>query len=58
VNKKGERKSKPMPRLMRVEEVIAAPGPDQSWMSRPLPKAEFHRWVDEALEDRQLALGL
>jgi len=58
VNKKGELKSKPMPKLLPVEEVIAAPGPDQSWMSRPLPKAEFHRWVDEALSDRQLTLDL
>jgi len=58
VNRNGQRKAKPMPRLMTVEEVISAPGPDQSWMDRPLPKAEFHRWVDEALTSRQLDLGL
>ena len=58
VNRSGERKSKPMQRLMTVEQVIAAPGPDQSWMDRPLAKAAFHRWVDEALANTQLDLGL
>ena len=52
VNRSGEVKSKPMHPLKTVEEIIAAPGPDQSWMSRPLPKASFHRWIDEALVDR------
>jgi len=59
VNKKGDLKSKPMGSLMTVEDVIAAPGPDQSWMSRPLLKAGFHQWVDEALGGGgQLGLGL
>lgn len=49
VNRNGEFKSKPMHPLKTAEEIIAAPGPDQSWMDRPLPKAGFHRWVDEAL---------
>jgi len=58
VNRNGEHKSKPMRPLMTAEEVIAAPGPDQSWMDRPLLKAGFHRWVDEALSGVQLDLGL
>ena len=58
VNRNGERRSEPMRPLMTVEEVIAAPGPDQSWMDRPLPKAGFHRWVDEALANPQLRLDL
>lgn len=51
VNRTGELKSKPMRPLKRVEDVIASPDPDQSWMDRPLPKAGFHRWVDEALAE-------
>jgi len=58
VNRRGESKSEAMRPLMTVEEVIAAPDPDQSWMDRPLPKASFHRWADEALSGAQLELGL
>ena len=58
LNRNGERKSKPMKRLMTVEEIIAAPDPDQSWMDRPLRKSSFHHWVDEALSGTQLELGL
>jgi len=57
VNRNGERKSKSMKRLMTVGDVIEAPGPDQSWMDRPLLKASFHQWVDEALSGTQLELG-
>lgn len=49
VNRSGELKSKLMHPLKTAEEVIAAPSPDQSWMNHPLPKAGFHRWVDDAL---------
>jgi len=42
---KGKISSKSMPRLKPVEEVIADPGPDQSWMTEPLLKSKFCGWV-------------
>ncbi|MCH9651547.1 MAG: hypothetical protein K0U98_25190 [Deltaproteobacteria bacterium] len=50
VTARGSISSKPFPRLKPVEEVIQDPGPDQSWMDKPIPKAKFYRWVQEALE--------
>ncbi len=48
VTAKGRIRSKPMPRLKPVEEVIRDPEPDQSWMDAPIPKAKFYKWVQEA----------
>ena len=45
----GRISAKPMPRLKPVEEVIADPEPDQSWMDAPMPKAKFYAWVQAAL---------
>ena len=47
VTAKGTISSKPMPRLKTVEEVIKDPEPDQSWMSTPMPKSKFYKWVEE-----------
>jgi len=44
---KGSISSEQMERLKRVEEVIADPDPDQSWMDKPLQKAKFHQWVQD-----------
>jgi hypothetical protein len=49
-NRKGAANSEPMPRLYTVEEIIGHPAPDQSWMSRPIPKASFYQWAWDALE--------
>ena len=43
---KGDIRSEPMERLKPVEEIIGDPEPDQSWMSQPLPKAKFYRWLE------------
>ena len=48
VTARGSVSSKPMPRFKTVEEVIHDPEPDQSWMDRPIPKAKFYEWVQEA----------
>ncbi len=48
-NRKGLLSAEPMPRLYTVEEVIEHPEPDQSWMDRPIPKANFYRWAWDAL---------
>ena len=45
---KGDVRSEPMERLKPVDEVIGDPEPDQSWMSQPLPKSKFYRWVQAA----------
>jgi hypothetical protein len=50
VTAKGTISSKPMPRLKTVEEVIKDPEPDQSWMSTPMPKSKFYKWVEEVGE--------
>jgi len=50
-NSKGLISSEPMPRLKPVSEVLEDPGPDQSWMERPLPKSKFHSWLDVLDED-------
>ena len=49
---KGTIASKPMPHLKPVDEVIQAPGPDQSWMDTPLLKTKFYEWVQEATETK------
>lgn len=48
---KGDVRSEPMERLKPVDEVIGDPEPDQSWMSQPLPKSKFYRWVQAGAED-------
>lgn len=48
VTAKGDVRSKPMPRLKSVEEVIRDPGPDQSWMATPMPRSQFYTWVRDA----------
>jgi hypothetical protein len=48
VTGKGYISSKPMERLKPVEEIIQDPGPDQSWMDKPLLKIKFYEWVQEA----------
>ena len=48
VTGRGSISPKPRPRLKPVEEVILDPEPDQSWMDNPLPKVQFHEWVQEA----------
>ena len=47
VTARGRIRSKPMPLLKPVEEVIKDPEPDQSWMDNPLPKLKFHEWIRE-----------
>ena len=47
ITAKGTPSSKPMPTLRTVEEVIPGPSPDQSWMSEPILKEGFYRWVSE-----------
>ena len=42
---KGTIRSEPMPTLKTVQEVIADPAPDQSWMDRPLLKETFYDWI-------------
>jgi len=49
VTTRGTVRSEPLPRLLPVEAVLREPGPDQSWMDRPLPKTKFYDWVREAL---------
>lgn len=49
VTARGQTKSKPMPHLKPVEEVIQDPDPDQSWMDTPMPKGKFYEWVLEVL---------
>jgi len=46
VTGKGNISSKPLPRLKPVEEVIQDPGPDQSWMDKPIPKTKFYEWIE------------
>lgn len=47
ITARGSISSKPMPRLKMVEEIIKTPGPDQSWMSTPIPKQKFYQWIQE-----------
>ena len=42
---RGTISSKPMPTLLTVADVLALPGPDQSWMTTPLLKEKFHAWM-------------
>ncbi|HUR27130.1 MAG TPA: hypothetical protein VM509_03020, partial [Planctomycetota bacterium] len=44
--KKGTISVEPMRKLMPVRELLDAPLPDTSWMSVPLPRAKFTRWLD------------
>lgn len=52
VTGKGNVSSKPMSRLKSVEEVIKDPGPDQSWMDKPLLKTKFYEWIQEATDTK------
>ena len=45
VTKRGTTSSVPIPRLRTVEECIADPMPDQSWMDTPLPQERFFGWM-------------
>jgi hypothetical protein len=45
VTKRGTTSSVPIPRLRTVEECIADPMPDQSWMDTPLPQEKFFGWM-------------
>ena len=49
VNSRGERKAKPMPILKPVRQVIADPGPDQSWMNTPIQKTKFYDWTVDTI---------
>jgi hypothetical protein len=44
--KKGTLSSEPMRALRRVRELLDAPLPDTSWMSEPIPRAKFTRWLE------------
>ncbi len=44
---KGYPSARPMPELKTVREIIASPGPDQSWMDTPIPKSKFYNWVTD-----------
>ncbi len=45
VTQRGSRSSVPLPRLKTVAECLREPLPDQSWMSRPIPRERFTRWL-------------
>jgi hypothetical protein len=45
--KKGSVSSEPMPKLLAVRELLNAPLPDTSWMSEPMPRVKFTRWLEE-----------
>jgi hypothetical protein len=47
VTGKGYVKAVSMLRLKTVKEVIEDPGPDQSWMSKSIPKTRFYEWIKE-----------
>jgi len=44
--KKGSVSSESLRKLLPVRELLHAPLPDTSWMSEPLPRAKFTRWLD------------
>jgi hypothetical protein len=44
--KKGTISAERIKKLLRVRELLGAPLPDTSWMSDPLPRAKFTRWLD------------
>ncbi|HTF90111.1 MAG TPA: ribonuclease H-like domain-containing protein [Planctomycetota bacterium] len=44
--KKGSLSAQAMPRLLAVRELLDAPLPDTSWMSEPMPRAKFTKWLE------------
>jgi hypothetical protein len=34
-----------MPKLLSVEQCLALPEPDTSWMDAPIPRAKFAGWL-------------
>jgi hypothetical protein len=45
ITQKGTRSSIPLPRLRTVRECMGDSMPDQSWMSKPIPKSKFIGWM-------------
>jgi hypothetical protein len=52
VTQRGTASSEPMPVLKPVRQVLRDPRPDQSWMSDPIPREKFHRWLPPATLQR------
>ena len=46
--KKGSVSSERMRKLLKVRELLDAPLPDTSWMSEPMPREKFTRWLQES----------
>lgn len=45
--RQGKLSTEPMRPLRPVRELLAAPEPDTSWMSQPIPRAKFCGWLSE-----------
>ena len=58
VTAKGSVSSKPMLHLKPVEEVIQDKGPDQSWMSTPIPKGQYYEWIKDVIGEGCMDEGL
>jgi hypothetical protein len=50
VTSKGYISAKPMSKLKTVEDVLADPEPDQSWMDAPLRREKFCSWLTQTVE--------
>ena len=48
VTQRGSTSSVRMPRLRTIEDCLADPMPDQSWMDTPILESSFAGWLDEA----------
>ena len=48
ITQKGTRSSIPVPTLRTVADCMRDPMPDQSWMSRPIPKSKFIGWLSSS----------
>lgn len=45
ITQKGERKTESLGRLKTVREVLKEPEPEQSWMTKPIRRSKFVRWI-------------